>query len=142
MTNMPQNEPTTAGACIGSITHVNILLKFFMLREKISQVKWLVTTAFVYTGNLIWHILLAVPTSPGGILRGKKFLLSFFQFKLTFLISKNELGSNNSLQTINITIVIIDQCMVVSSVLGIISVGIYFSQLRIFKFCNLPYYNN
>lgn len=105
---MPQNEPTTAGAYIGSITHVNILLKFFMLREKISQVKWLVTTAFVYTGNLIWHILLAVPTSPGGILRGKKFLLSFFQFKLTFLISKNELGSNNSLQTINITIVIID----------------------------------
>ena len=79
-----------------------------MLREKLSQVNWLVTTAFVYTGNLIWHILLAVPTSPGGILRGKKFLLSFFQFKLTFLISKNELGSNNSLQTINITIVIID----------------------------------
>lgn len=53
VTNMPQNEPTAAGAYIGSITHVNILLKIFMLREKLSQVKWLVTTAFVYIGNLI-----------------------------------------------------------------------------------------
>ncbi|WP_161489550.1 hypothetical protein [Cylindrospermopsis raciborskii] len=53
MTNVPQNEPAAAGAYIGSITHVNILLKFFMLRENLSQVKWLVTTAFVYTGNLI-----------------------------------------------------------------------------------------